>query len=192
MASLGLRKDSAALTQLTPLDLSNIERGFTNYKYTGKWGVSRRLAQFLWELEEYEYNKNANHSSLLQRWVYFKVGLSIISKNLLFGVGTGDIANKYNEAYSMNDYGLLPELHAISHNQFLTVAVVLGIVGLVGFVVALGFPFLLYYKDYLYLMFFALMASSFMTDNTLDSQAGATLFAFFNALLIVRKEFEDE
>jgi hypothetical protein len=69
---------------------------------------------------------------------------------------------------------------------------VLGIVGLVGFVVALGFPFLLYYKDYLYLMFFALMASSFMTDNTLDSQAGATLFAFFNALLIVRKEFEDE
>lgn len=192
MTSLGLRKDSVALTHLNTLDVSNIERGFTNYKYTDKWGVSRRLAQFLWELEEYEYNQNANHSSLLQRWVYFKVGLSIISENLLFGVGTGDITDKYNKAYSINDYGLLPELHAISHNQFLTVAIVLGIVGLIGFIVALGYPFLLYYNDYLYLMFFALMISSFLTDNTLNSQSGVTLFAFFNALLIVRKEFEDE
>jgi hypothetical protein len=39
-------------------------------------------------------------------------------------------------------------------------------------------------------MFLAMAVSSFMTDNTLDSQTGATLFAFFNSFLIVRKEFD--
>lgn len=189
LSSLGLRKDSVGLSKLSANDLSNIERGFTNYKYTSKWGVSRRIAQLFWEMEEYAYNGNANHSSLLQRWVYFKVGISIIQKNPVSGVGTGDIIDSYKEAYRSNDHGLLTSLQGISHNQFLSVAIVLGSVGLIWFIIAFFYPLQFYYKDYLYVMFLALILSSFMTDNTLDSQSGVTLFAFFNAFLIIRKEF---
>jgi hypothetical protein len=35
------------------------------------------------------------------------------------------------------------------------------------------------------------MVVSFLTDNTFDRQSGVTLFAFFNAFLIVRREFTE-
>ncbi|MFT6027803.1 MAG: hypothetical protein ACI8P5_002076 [Bacteroidia bacterium] len=86
---------------------------------------------------------------------------------------------------------MLPKFQDISHNQFLSVGIVVGLSGLLWFIFALLFPVGLYYKDYLYLMFIALVLTSFLTDNTLGTQSGVTLFAFFNSLLIIRKEFSD-
>ncbi len=188
LTSKGLKKDSAGLSALTPVDIKNIERGCTNYKYTNKWGVSRRVAQAFWELEEYLNNDNANHSSLLQRWVYFKVGLAIVANHPVFGVGTGDIYTEYQQEYAVDDRGLEKQFQGISHNQFLTVAIVFGVVGFLIFCVALFYPLSVYYSDFLYLIFIGLILTSFMTDNTLDSQSGVTLFAFFSSILIIRKE----
>ena len=190
LTSRGLRKDSVGLSMLTTEDFANIERGFPNYKYTSKWGVSPRIAKVFWQLEKYTYNQDANYSSLLLRWIYLKVGWSILKENLLIGVGTGDLVDSYQSTYDTDNYGLLPKYQGISHNQFLSVSVCLGLLGLVWFTIAFFYPLIHYGKDYLYLMFFVLILTSFMTDNTLDSQSGVTLFAFFNAFLIVRKEYE--
>ncbi|MFT5309559.1 MAG: O-antigen ligase, partial [Bacteroidia bacterium] len=137
------------------------------------------------------YHGSSNHSSLLMRWVYFKVGLDIMLNNPVLGVGTGDMRLAYRSAYDKDDRGMLPKFQDISHNQFLSVGIVVGLSGLLWFIFALLFPVGLYYKDYLYLMFIALVLTSFLTDNTLGTQSGVTLFAFFNSLLIIRKEFSD-
>lgn len=191
LTSKGLRKDSVGLSQLSSLDLENIERGFTNYKYTSKWGVSRRITQLFWEKEEFGISGNPNNSSLLQRYVYFKVGLSILKNHPIVGVGTGDMRLAYNAVYAKDNQGLDSKTRGISHNQFLSVGIALGVVGMLWFVFTLFYTLKLYYKDYLYLMFLAMAVSSFMTDNTLDSQTGATLFAFFNSFLIIRNEFDE-
>lgn len=191
LTSKGLRKDSVGLSQLSDMDLFNIERGFTNYKYTSKWGVSRRIAQLFWEKEEYSISGNPNNSSLLQRFVYFKVGLSILKNHPIFGVGTGDMRLAYNVIYTKDNQGLDSNTRGISHNQFLSVGIALGTIGMIWFIFAFLYPLKFYYKDYLFVMFLAMALSSFMTDNTLDSQTGVTLFAFFNSFLIVRKEFEE-
>jgi hypothetical protein len=190
LTSKGLHKDSVGLSLLSKLDIENIERGFTNYKYTSKWGVSRRITQLFWEKEEFDISGNPNNSSLLQRYVYFNVGLSILTNHPIAGIGTGDMRLAYNAVYAKDNQGLNPKTRGISHNQFLSVGIALGIFGLLWFVFALMYPLKFYFRDYLYLMFLAMAVSSFMTDNTLDSQTGATLFAFFNSFLIVRKEFD--
>lgn len=191
MSSKGLLKDSVGIHRLQKEDFHHIELGFTNHLHTDKWGISQRLVQFMWEIEAYGYNQNANHSSLTQRWVYFKLGLSILKENALIGVGTGDVYDAYERSYAANDQGLAKERQTISHNQFLTIGVAFGLIGMLIFVVALGYPLHYYYRDYLYLMFFALIVTSFLSDNTLATQPGATLFAFFNALLIIRKEYNE-
>ncbi|MGB0368152.1 MAG: hypothetical protein ACPGD8_02030, partial [Flavobacteriales bacterium] len=86
--------------------------------------------------------------------------------------------------------GMAPERQGISHNQFLSVGLIVGIPGLIWFLFALSYPLKTYGKDFLYLSFIALIITSFMTDNTLGTQSGVTLFAFFNSILIIRKEFD--
>ncbi|MBL4586191.1 MAG: O-antigen ligase family protein [Flavobacteriales bacterium] len=190
LASKGFRKDSIGLNKLSSIDIRHIENGFTNYKYADNWGVSRKINQLFWEMNEYETKGDPNVSSLMQRVVYFRSGLQIVGKHFLFGVGTGDLYAEFQLLYSKNDNGLIEKRKGISHNQFLSIAIGVGVIGFAWFVFALFFPLREYWKDYLYTTFLLLIVVSLLSDNTLDSQAGATFFAFFNALLMVRKEFE--
>lgn len=190
MTSKGLRKDSIGIHTLTDLDVRHIENGFTNYKYVDAWGVSRRIDRLFWEMNEAAEHGDPNASSLMQRLTYFSAGQEIVKENLFFGVGTGDIYYAYAKAYEQDDFGLNEKRKGISHNQYLSIAIALGIVGSIWFLFAFFYPLREYWKDHLYVSFILLMALSFLSDNTLDSQAGATLFAFFNALLMIRKEFD--
>ncbi len=191
MTSKGLLKDSVGIHQLSASDISNIEHGFTNFLYTDKLGVSRRIDQLFWAFEEYSWQQNANNSSALQRWVYAQVGWSILKENAVLGVGTGDVFDAYRQAYSLDNRGMENRFQGISHNQFLTIGITLGFAGLIIFLLTIAYPLFQYKRDYLYVVFTLLMVVSFFTDNTFDRQSGVTLFAFFNAFLIVRREFAE-
>lgn len=191
MTSLGLKKDSAGVHQLSQEDVENIEAGHTNHLYTSNWGIAKRSVQFLREMEEYRWSGKANNSSLFQRWVYTKVGWRIFEEHPLVGVGTGDLRLAYDAIYAENDHNLLPRFQNISHNQFLTVMVTLGVFGLLVFLIGFLYPLWRYRNDHLYACFWLLILVSFLSDNTLDSQTGVTLYAFFNTFLIIRKEFEN-
>ena len=191
MTSKGLRKDSVGIHQLSEHDIQQIEQGFTNYKHTGRLGISRRIDQMFWAFETYQWNKNANGSSTIQRWVYMEIGWSILKANPFFGVGTGDVLSSYRDAYEVDSRGLEKAYQGISHNQFLTIAIAFGFFGFTWFVLSIIYPVIRYRNDYLYMAFVLLMVVSFLTDNTLDRQSGVTLVAFFNAFLIVRREFAE-
>ena len=191
MTSKGLLKDSVGISLLSDIDIQNIENGYTNYRYTSTLGISRRIDQLLWAMEQYAWNADANNSSTIQRYVYFQVGKEILKENLLIGVGTGDVIASYRRAYEIDSRGLDERFQGISHNQFLTVSIALGLLGLLAFLVSIIYPLWVYKTDFLYVAFVVLMVVSFFTDNTLSRQSGVIMFAFFNALLIVRKEFSD-
>jgi len=185
LTSLGLPKDSLGVMTLSANDVRNIELGFTNHRYTQRWGVSRRLAEFFWQWDNYTHTGDPNNSTLIQRIVYAQVGMDIVLQQPLTGVGTEGLVRAYAKAYAQDDRGLLPEFRLIAHNQFLATAICLGIPGLVLLLFALLFPMIKVWPSFLYLGFLTVMLLSFLSDNTLGSQAGVTLYAFFNALLIV-------
>ncbi len=189
MTSVGLRKDSIGVHQLTEQDVKNIELGFTNYRYTQTWGVSRRIAQLFWEIKEYRFQNNPNNASLIQRWVYTQVGLDIIRENWAYGVGTAGLVDAYAKMYERDNRNLNPEFQLIAHNQFLAVAICLGVFGGLWFMFAFLYPLRFFWKNFLYLSLIVLTAISFLSDNTLGTQSGTTLYAFMNALLIVYSSF---
>jgi len=184
MSSLGLPKDSLGISKLTDEDVRNIEHGHPNHKYVHASGITRRLAQFFWEVNEFDYNRNPNSSSLIQRWVYTKVGLDILRQHWMHGVGTEGLNHAYVEMYQQDDRNLFPQYQLIAHNQFLSTAICLGLFGGIWFAIAFFYPLVAYWRNFLYLSFMVMMTLSFLSDNTLGTQSGVTLYAFMNALLI--------
>lgn len=190
LTSKGLAKDSLGIHSLTDEDVRNIELGYTNHLYTQRWGISRRLAEVFWQLDNYRSTNNPNNSSLIQRWVYASIGWEILRENWVIGVGTEGMRHAYEAVYLQDDHGLLPGFRGIVHNQFMAVTICLGVFAGAWFMVAFLYPLLKRWRNLLYAGFMVMMGISFLSDNTLGSQAGVTLYAFFNALIIVSMSFE--
>ena len=108
------------------------------------------------------------------------------------GTGVGSQNNTYDAIYTEHGTKLDEEyqwLHA--HNQFLSFAVTLGIPFTLFFIFSLWWPArnMRRWRSYLYLAFFIIVVLSFLDDDTLETQQGATFYAFFNCLLLYAMPF---
>lgn len=124
------------------------------------------------------------------RLVFWKTAFSIFKENILFGVGTGDIQDAFNIQYEKDKSILSPKYRLRAHNQFITAFTTFGIFGGILFFVFIFAPFFqLGLKDnFFYIAFFIVMCISMLTEDTLDTQVGITLYVFFNTLLIYNKK----
>lgn len=194
LTSKGGSKDADAVKALTDAEIKAIERGAVNVNYQDISSFSGRIHETLWEIDVYRTSGNANGHSLTQRFEYWKTALSIIKENILIGVGTGDVAKAFDEAYIKNNSSLNPERRLRAHNQYLTVAVSFGIIGLLWFLFALLYPLLekVNRTNIVYIAFLIIAMVSFFTEDTLETQDGVTFYAFLNTLLLFAKEPSDE
>jgi uncharacterized membrane protein YiaA len=80
-----------------------------------------------------------------------------------------------------------------AHNQFLGISVALGLIGFIVFIVGLIYPAVVLsgFKDYYFGIFFLIMIISMFSDDTLETQAGVTLFTFFYSLLLFGRKKGD-
>lgn len=190
LASKGLRKDADAVFLLTESEVKAIERGVPNVNYQSISSLKGRIHETLWEIDLYKNTGEANGHSLTQRFEYWKTAFEIIKNNLFFGVGTGDVPLAFEKEYIKNNSSLSKEWRLRSHNQYLSIAVGFGIVGLLWFLITLIYPLLNISNrfDYLYITFFIIAMISFFTEDTLETQAGVTFFAFLNSFFLFSKE----
>ena len=72
-----------------------------------------------------------------------------------------------------------------THNQYLSILIKFGIVGLIAFLLALGYFYYLALKNenFVYLSFLIFITLGFFTENIIDANKGIFFFAFFNTLL---------
>jgi len=182
MASKGLRKDSVGFTALTAKDVTYVEKGVASVNLT-KGGMESRLYSLKHQLEHPE---NPNGHSLLQRFQYWKAGSHIIERNWLMGVGAGDVQKAFNEYYTSSKTSLLKELQLRSHNQYMTSWISAGIAGLVTFLFWwIGFfRFSWRNRNYVSICFAIIAMSSFLIEDTIETQMGVTFIAFFYGLLV--------
>jgi O-antigen ligase len=141
--------------------------------------------QFLFGYEQYLQFHDTRGSSVMQRIELWQASINIISKNLFFGVGTGDIPDAFKlELKEMESK--LQDSSLRSHNQFLSITVGFGLMGLAAFLFILIYPpyHTKKFQDKRYLLFFFIFMLSLLNEDTIESQAGVTFFAFFNSLLI--------
>lgn len=185
LTSKDLRKDAEGIERLTENDIRNIENGIANYNYIENPGFKTRIMKVMIAYRNYERSGDANGSSVFQRVEYIKASLGIIKDNPVFGVGTG-IIQPFADYYENTNSKLYPEYRLRSHNQYLAITVAFGIVGLLWFLFTMLYPLFAdkRNRNYLYIVFLFIIMLSMFTDDTLETQVGATLFAYFNSFLV--------
>ena len=186
LTSKDLRKDAQGVMALTDEDIRNIEQGVANYNNWKHPGLQARLSSTLFEYNLYRRFNNPNGGSLAQRIEFTRASFHIIGQHPWFGVGTGDVPQAFSQAYDEIQSPLKEEFRFRAHNQYLAIAVAFGLVGLAFFLFVLLFPWLSSRRNhtYLYLVFLCIMLLSMFPEDTLETQAGASLFAFFEAFLL--------
>lgn len=189
LASKALRKDKDGLSQLTDEEIRMVERGIANVKYEDKSSIMSRIHKIVWEYKNVQETNDPSGHSVLQRLEFWKASLGIIKRNPIIGVGTGDMNTAFDDQYERMNSPLEEIYQWRSHNQFLSIFVGFGIIGLLWFIFSLIYPPLILNKfnDYFYLVFFIIAVLSMLNEDTIESQAGVTFFAFFNSLFLFRK-----
>lgn len=186
MTSKGLRKDKEGVEALTIKDIQNIENGIANYHYTQGIGVESRLMKILFEYNNYVQTGDPSGHSVMQRVEYWKTAKQIINKNFWFGVGTGDMNIAFKTQYDEMNSKLDKGSRLRTHNQYLSIWVGLGLIGLLWFLFVLFYPplHLHAFKNIYYFIFFIAFVVSMLTEDTIETQAGVTFYVFFNSLFL--------
>jgi hypothetical protein len=187
LASKGLRKDADGVASLSDGEVRSIERGVANVKFQDATNIHSRIHQTLWEIALYMDGGNPSGHSIPQRIEYWRAAIGIIKDHFLSGVGTGDVKTAYAEQYEKMNSPLRQEYRLRAHNQFLAIGTAFGLTGMVWFIFSLLYPVFRKkkFEDFLFVAFFIPVVLSFFTEDTLETQAGATFFAFFNSVLLL-------
>ncbi len=190
LSSKGYRKDAEGLSKLNDKEIKAIEQGIANVNYLYNPNLKTRISKIIIGYNNFKYDNDPNGNSILQRIEYFKTSLQLIRDNFWIGVGTGDLPIAFHKQYQKMDSLLETDSRLRSHNQFLSIFVAFGVIGFIWFLFTLIYPPMIAgkFKDYFYVIFFIIMILSMLTEDTIESQAGVTLFAFFTSLLIFTKK----
>ena len=184
LSSKGLTKDAEGISILNDEEISAIEQGIPNRYYLDHWPWQNRIYTTLYELETYQEFGYAEGFSLGMRLEFWKTAKSIIEQQPLLGVGTGDVQDAFDLQYYLDETSLSEKNRRRAHNQYLTIWLTYGIFGLFFFLFYLLWPLKGNWNG-IYPIFLAIAMLSFLTEDTLESQAGVTFFAFFNALFVL-------
>jgi hypothetical protein len=183
--SKNLPANRHGMNQLEASDFREMENGTAD--------VNEKKPGFLGRLNEMRYQihvaNNPNGSTLLQRLEFWKAGLQIIQSNFLIGVGTGDIKSAFQQEYQVVKSVLLPENRLEAHNTYLTFFITFGVGGFL-YLIYVIFKFTMLQikaRNKLALIFIGLIAFSFLTEDTLETQMGISIFSYLFALFSIQK-----
>lgn len=186
LTSKGLTKDSCGVWQLTEADIKGIESGATNCIYIEKSNVYKRIYEVVWEFDHYLKYGDPNGKSVCMRIEFFRTGLHILKQHLWFGVGTGDVNDSFAQAYIELNSPLKPEYRFFAHNQYLTFAIAMGLIGLVLALACIFAPlFMRKSAHFLLATFFTILFVSMFDEDSLTRQLGSIMFAMMYALALL-------
>jgi hypothetical protein len=193
LTSKGLRKDAEGINSLSRKEVEAIENGVSNVIFIQEFSFRGRIYEFLWGYDDYLKSGNPTGSTTMQRIEFWKASAGIIKDNWLTGVGTGDMNAAFQQQYEKMHSKLAPDQRWRSHNQFLSIFVGFGILGLIWFLFAILYPPIVTgkFNDYFFLVFFIIAILSMIPEDTIESQAGVTFFAFFYSFLLFGRKDED-
>ncbi len=170
-----------SIQKLSQEDVLNIENGFTSV-HSANGGIWSRLEELKFELHE---ATDPNGHSLLQRIAYWKTAWAVINDHPWLGVGIGDINSEMENKYNKTGSTLKPEYRNRSHNMYLTTWMGIGVLGIILLLGCIGyFGWMGFKEHHLVLLAFSFIVFSTMCiEDSLETQAGASFFGFFIAIL---------
>lgn len=190
LSSKNLRKDHDGIQQLTDSDIRNIENGVNTYDSDKLPGFRSQFEDFITGYQNYVQHNDPNSGSMIQRFEYWRTSIEIIKQNPVSGVGTGDLPKAFEEQYTKTNSRLSSQNRLRSHNQFLSITVAFGIIGLAWFLFVMFYPGIKTgnFNNYFYLIFWIIFMISMLTEDTIESQEGVTFYVLFTSLMILGRD----
>jgi hypothetical protein len=190
LASRDFRKDEEGVMRLSDAEIRNIEKGVNRAESEEFTGIRSQMEDFMTSYQRYLHQNDPNSGSMVQRFEYWKASLQIIRQHPLFGVGTGDLPAAFEEQYHKMNSGLSSQNRLRSHNQYLSVTVAFGLLGLIWFLFVLVYPGVKTggFRNYFYLIFWIILMASMLTEDTVESQEGVTFFILYASLMLFARE----
>lgn len=189
MSSKGLHKDAEGLAQLSDEEIQHVESGVTSVLEFEHSGLRRRIDKIFFEVALLRNGGNPSGNSVTQRIEFWRAAWHIIRQTPLIGVGTGDVKSAMSEAYVEIDSKLYDAFRLRAHNQYLTFWVAFGVFGVLLLIASvllpLGVP--VPERGFLFTTFCMIVALSYLTEDTLETQAGVTFIAFFASLFSAQR-----
>jgi O-antigen ligase len=186
MASKGLTKDSVGVMALSEADVRAIEHGVPDHLEGQRSVLRERLEEVLFELQVYGDKGLASGHSVAMRLEFWRTGLAIARDHWVLGVGTGDTQRAFDAQYIAMGSDLAPEWRLRAHNEYLTLLISFGALGLLWSLFSWWWPAwrMGAWRDPLFIGWAVVFGISCLTDDTIETQAGATVFALYYTLLV--------
>lgn len=190
--SKGLSKDLEGVKQLSLEDISFVEQGFANVEYTRKFSFKKRIYKLLWEYDMYSLGGDLNASSVIKRFYLWQTGVNLVKQNPIFGIGNGDVKKAFAQEL-IHQKSPLANSGLRTHNQWVSLAIAFGLVGFAWFVFAFYYP--VFYRrqfDFLFMVVLLVYSMSMFWEDSLETQIGVTIIAFFYPFLMFQNPFVKE
>jgi len=159
------------LSILVVLFVLLVSGSFTRF-FTLKEGISKG-----------SYGQLKKENVRIQLW---EKAIEVIKKNVLFGVGTGDIKDELMAKYDSHLKEYAKGNYYNCHNEFLETMIKLGIPGIGILIIMLFAPFLWeknYQQNRILLIFCLLIAIHFLFESMLERLHGVVFFSYFYSFL---------
>jgi O-antigen ligase len=166
-------------------DIRAIERGQANALHD-RGTIRERVEEVLLEIELYRNKGSASGHSVTMRVEFQKAGFAIAKANWWSGVGTGDTQHAFDTYYTDTHSTLDKKWWLRAHNEYLTLWISFGVFGLLWSLFAWWWPAYAHgaWKHPLFMAWAIAFGVSCFTDDTIETQAGATFFALYYALFV--------
>lgn len=186
LASKGLRKDSLGVRALSEEDVHRVENGVPNVEAGRKGPLRARLEQILYEWDEYSVSGDASGHSVAMRREFTRTGWAIAREHPVIGTGTGGTRPAFARMYERLNSKLGADWRLRAHNQYLTLMISFGVLGLAWSLFSWWWPAWRAgaLQRPLFICWAIIFGLSCLGEDTLETQPGATFFAFFYALLV--------
>ena len=175
LASKGLSKDTEGVAQLSVDEVRAIETGIPSVVELEGTSWARRWNRFAYNWGEWWDGRRSPDASILSRSVYLEVGVAALGdfsiKDAVLGSGIGGLIPLLESNYEEHVPDWPKEGRKRPHNQFLTLLLSLGVVGLAIWCWALVSTWPCHPSRPAVL----LLALSCLAEDTLETQAGVTL-----------------
>jgi O-antigen ligase len=157
----------------------------------------KSLTYFHFEYDNPDEVYHFNEEEFANRWNGLTVRLAIWScvregiwQSPVIGTGPGDYMTTLKNCYTTKNFILGLKHDYSPHNQYLQIALSLGVVGLAVFLFSLLYPLQHAYrqKDHLYVLFLLLILLNMITEDLWGTFRGVVFFSFINALLLFQNK----
>lgn len=180
ISSLGLRKDADGVAALSDASIAQIFQGIPTVSELEHRGLRRRWDVLAFEWANHRDGGDPSGNSVVQRIEFARAALWVLVRHPWFGTGTGDVRAALAQAYKEVNSPLTPDFRLRPHNQYLTLWIEAGPIAVMAWLLALARV----WKTpgawtSAARIFTLLLAISCLTEDTLETQAGATFAGVF-------------